>query len=152
MWICLAGEKHPFPCPLGSNRLYVVGGTSCLHARMQMVMITCSAMTQSALYTVCTGGEHRTSILRSEERWETVYRQSGPLSRGRRGGGRQCTETMDFYLKVKGKMDTQYRDTQDVYLRVRGEVGKCKVTQEIYQQVRGEVGDRVQSLRTSICR
>ena len=47
---------------------------------------------------------------------------------------------MDFYLKVKGKMDTQYRDTQDVYLRVRGEVGKCKVTQEIYQQVRGEVG------------
>ena len=74
----------------------------------------------------------RTSIQRSEGRWA------------------QCTETMDFYLKVKGKMDTQYRDTQDVYLRVRGEVGKCKVTQEIYQQVRGEVGDRVQSLRTSI--
>ena len=48
------GEKQPLPCPLGSNRLYVVGGTSCLHARMQMV-ITWSAMTQSALYTVRAG-------------------------------------------------------------------------------------------------
>ncbi|OWK16199.1 hypothetical protein Celaphus_00004957 [Cervus elaphus hippelaphus] len=37
------------------------GGTSCLHARIQMV-ITRSAMTQSALCTVCPGREHRTSI------------------------------------------------------------------------------------------
>ena len=60
-WICLDGEKHTFPCPLASNHLCVVGGASCPHARTQMV-ITWSAMIQSALCTVCTGHEHRTSI------------------------------------------------------------------------------------------
>ena len=62
-----------------------------------------------------------------------MYRHSGPLSKGRRGGGRQYIDTKDFDLKVRGEVDTQCKDTQDVYLKVRG-----------------EVGDSVQSLRTSI--
>ena len=46
----------------------------------------------------------RTSIERSEGRWETLYRHSGPLSKGQRGGGRQCTDTQDLYPKVTGEV------------------------------------------------
>ena len=52
-----------------------------------------------------------------------MYRQSGPLFKGQRGGGRQCTVTKDLYLKVRGQVGTQSRDTQNVYLKVRVEVG-----------------------------
>ena len=62
-----------------------------------------------------------------------MNRHSGPLSKGRRGGGRQCIDTKDFNLKVRGEVDTQCRDSQDLYLKVRG-----------------EVGDSVQTVRTSI--
>ena len=34
----------------------------------------------------------------------TVNRHSGPLSRDERGGGRQCTHTQDLYLKVRGEV------------------------------------------------
>ena len=46
----------------------------------------------------------RTSIERSEGRWETVGGHSGPLSKGQRGGGRQCTDTQHLYLKVRGEV------------------------------------------------
>ena len=46
----------------------------------------------------------RTSIKSSEGSWETVYRHSGPVSKGQRGGGRQCTDTQDLYLKVRGEL------------------------------------------------
>ena len=64
-----------------------------------------------------------------------MYRPSRPLSKGQRGGRRQCT------------------DTQDGYVKLRGEVGsQCTDTQNLYPVVRGEVGDRVQTLRTSMYR
>ena len=46
----------------------------------------------------------RTSFQKSEGRWETVYRHSGPLSKDQRVGGRQCTDTLDLYLKVTGEV------------------------------------------------
>ena len=78
-------------------------------------------------------------------------RNSGPVSKGQRGGVRRCTDTQDLYLKVRAGMGTQCRDTQDVYLKVRGEVRtQCTDTEYLYLKVRGEVGDSVQTLRTSI--
>ena len=61
-----------------------------------------------------------------------MYRHSGLLSKGQRGGGRQ------------------YTDTQDLYPKVRGEVGTPWYIQDLYLKVRGEVRDNVQTLRTSI--
>ena len=62
-----------------------------------------------------------------------MYRHSEPVSKGQMGGGRQCTDSQDLYLKVRGEVDTQCRDTQDLYLKL------------IW-----EVGDSVQTHRTSI--
>ena len=87
--------------------------------------MTWSAMTQSALCTVCTGCEHRPSIQRSEERWETL-----------------CTDTQDLYLKLRGEMGDSGPGTQHLCLQVRGEVGpQCTDTQDSYLKVRGQVGD-----------
>ena len=45
----------------------------------------------------------------------------------------------------------QCRETEDLYLKVRGEVGtECTDIQDLYVKVRGEVGDSVQTLMTSI--
>ena len=33
-----------------------------------------------------------------------MYRHSGPLCKGQRGGGGQCTNTHDLYLKVRGEV------------------------------------------------
>ena len=77
-----------------------------------------------------------------------MERHSGPLSKGQRGGGTQCTDTEDLYLKVRGEVGTQCTYTQDLYLKVRGEVGtQCTDPQDLYLKVRGEVGDSVQTLR-----
>ena len=62
-----------------------------------------------------------------------MYRHAGPLSKSQRGGGRQCTDTQDLYLKVRWEVGTQCTDTQGLYLKVRG-----------------DVGDSVQTLTTSI--
>ena len=43
----------------------------------------------------------RTSIQRSEGRWVTVYRHSGPLCKGKMGGGRHGNDTQVLYLKVR---------------------------------------------------
>ena len=75
----------------------------------------------------------RTSIQWSEGRLEIGYRHSGPLCKGKRRGGRHCTDTQDFYVKVRWEVGTQ-----------------CRVTQDLYLNIRGEVGDKVQTLRTSI--
>ena len=73
-----------------------------------------------------------------------MYRHSGPLSKGKGEGGRQCTDTHDLYLKVRGEVGTQCRDTQDLYLKVRGEVRtQCTDTQDLYLKGRGELGDSV---------
>ena len=55
------------------------------------MVMTWSAMTWSALCTVCTGCEHRPSIQRSEERWE-----------------HHGTHTPHFYLKVSGEVGTPW--------------------------------------------
>ena len=34
----------------------------------------------------------------------TVFTHSGPLSNGQRGDGRQCTDTQDLYLNVRGEV------------------------------------------------
>ena len=52
-----------------------------------------------------------------------MYRHSGLLSKGQRGGGRQCTDTQDLYPKVRGEVGTQCTDTQDLYLKIRRELG-----------------------------
>ena len=92
-----------------------------------------------------------TSVYMLEGMWETVYRHSGPLSKGQRGGGTLCIDIKDLYPKVRGKVGTQCIDTQDLYVQVRRAVGtQCTDTQDFYLKVRGEVGDSVQSLRTSI--
>ena len=62
-----------------------------------------------------------------------MYRHSGPLSKGQRGGATKCTDTQDLYLKVSGEVGTKFTETQYLYLKVRG-----------------EVVDLVQTLRTSI--
>ena len=59
------------------------------------MVMTQSAMTQSALCTVCTGHEHRPSIQRSEERWE------------HRG-----THTQDFHPQVRGEVGDSGTGTQ----------------------------------------
>ena len=53
------------------------------------MVMTWSAMTQSALCTVCTGHEHRTSIQRSEEGGRQWYRHTRLLSKDQRRAGRQ---------------------------------------------------------------
>ena len=55
------------------------------------MVMTRSAMTWSALCTVCTGREHRPSVQRSEERWE------------HRG-----THTQAFHPKVRGEVGTPW--------------------------------------------
>ena len=66
---------------------------------------------------------------------------TGPLSKGQRRGGRQCTDTQDLYLKVRGEVGTQHTDTQDLYLKVRAGVGtQCRDTQDLYLKMGGEVG------------
>ena len=83
--------------------------------------------------------------------WETVYRHSGSLSHSKRAGGRQCTDTEDLFLKVRGEVGTKCTDTQDLSLKVRWEVGtQYTHTMDLYLKVRGEVGDLVQILSTSI--
>ena len=52
-----------------------------------------------------------------------MYRHSGLLSKGQRGGGRQCIDTQDLYLKVRGEVGTQCTDTQDLYQKVMKELG-----------------------------
>ena len=45
-----------------------------------------------------------TSIQRSKGRRETVNRHSRPLPKDKKRGGRQCTDTQDLYLKVRGEV------------------------------------------------
>ena len=61
------------------------------------------------------------------------YTLTGPLSKGESGGGRQCTDTQDLYLKIREEEGIQGTDTKD-----------------LYPEGRGEEGDSVQTLRTSI--
>ena len=80
-----------------------------------------------------------------------MNRLSAPLPRGQRGSGRQCTDTEDLFLKVRGEVGTKCTDTQDLSLKVRWEVGtQYTHTMDLYLKVRGEVGDLVQILSTSI--
>ena len=60
-------------------------------------------------------------------------RHSGPRCEGEMLDVRQCRETQDLYLKVRGEEGTECTDIQDLYVKVRG-----------------EVGDSVQTLMTSI--
>ena len=52
-----------------------------------------------------------------------MYTHLGPLSKGERGSGRQCTHTHES----EGLWD-QCTDTQALYLKVTGEVGDSEET------------------------
>ena len=46
----------------------------------------------------------RTSMKRSVWRCKTVYRHSGPLSKGQKGVEPPCTDAQDLYLKIRGEV------------------------------------------------
>ena len=60
-----------------------------------------------------------------------MFRNSGPLSKAQKGGERQCTNTQDLNLKIRGEVGTQCRDTENLQLKVRGEVGDSVQTLRI---------------------
>ena len=64
------------------------------------MVMTWSAMTQSALCTVCTGHEHRISIQRSEEGGRQWYRHTRLLSKDQRRGGRQWYRHTEMTLHL----------------------------------------------------
>ena len=68
----------------------------------------------------------------------TVYINSGTLSKVRGEVGTQCKDPQDLYLNFIDEVGTQCRDTQGLYLMVRVVVGtQCTQTQELYLKVRG---------------
>ena len=79
-----------------------------------------------------------------------MYTHSGPLSKGQRGRGRQCTNTRDLYLKVRGRWETVYRQSGPLTRGQRGGGRQYTDTQGLYVKVRWEVGVSVETLRTSI--
>ena len=111
----------------------------------------------------------RTSNQRSEGRWETVYRHSGPLCKGQMGGGSQCRDTQDLYLNVRGELRDSvqtlrasihtlegrwehpwYTLTGPLSEGQSGGGRQCTDSQDLYLKVTWEVEDSVQILRTSI--
>ena len=92
----------------------------------------------------------RTSIQWSEGRLEIGYRHSGPLCKGKRRGGRHCTDTQDFYVKVRWEVGTQCRATQDLYLKFRGEVGTKCTHRTFVLRSEERFEHSVHTLRTSI--
>ena len=56
-------------------------------------------------------------------RWETLYRPSGPLSKGQRGGGNIVYRHSGPLYEGQRRGGRQCTDTQDLDLKVRGMVG-----------------------------